>query len=175
MVQKKEFYFLRHGQTDHAFGISVDRHDIELNACGRQQAHAIKHVIASLPIKTVCFSPLIRAKETKEIVASNLQVCEREINDLTECNFEIWSSMTSLGERAYLNAKGSVKAFMERVRSGINQALSEEGPVLIVAHGGIHWATCCLMGVEHEWAIDNCIPVHFTIGECGQWKAKKLI
>jgi hypothetical protein len=31
------------------------------------------------------------------------------------------------------------------------------------------------MEVEHEWSIDNCVPVHFTVEQSGQWRAKKLI
>lgn len=175
MIHKKEeFYFLRHGQTDHALGLLTDQHDVPLNPCGRQQASAIEGLILSLPIKTICISPLKRAKETKEIAASKLLVQEYEIADLTECNLEVWKEMTALGPKAHLKAAGAVQTFMEQAISGINQALSLPGPVLIVAHGGIHWAMCCMMDVEHEWAIDNCVPVHFTFTN-QQWKAKKLI
>jgi len=175
MIHKKEFYFLRHGQTDHALGLLTDQYDIPLNPFGRQQASAIEGLIASLPVKTICFSPLKRAKETKEITTTRLQANKCEIADLKECTGNIWEEMTSLGPQAHLKATGSVQAFIEQVIKGMNQALSHPGPVLIVAHGGVHWATCCLMDVEHEWVIDNCIPVHFTLGADERWKAKKLV
>ena len=84
--------------------------------------------------------------------------------------------MASLGMYSSLPEQGDARLFMDRVRQGINQALSLPGPLLIVAHGGVHWALCCLMGIEtHEWAIDNCTVVHFSIGENGSWRASKLV
>ena len=75
-----------------------------------------------------------------------------------------------------LPREGMARQFMDRVRNGINQALALPGPTLVVAHGGVHWAICCLMGINgHEWAIDNCIPVHFSIGENEKWCARKLL
>jgi probable phosphoglycerate mutase len=82
--------------------------------------------------------------------------------------------MTSLGADAHNYPEEPIYSFMQKVRSGVNQALSKEGPVLIVAHGGIHWAMCCLMKVNHEWVIDNCGLVHFSISETGEWRAKQL-
>jgi hypothetical protein len=32
------------------------------------------------------------------------------------------------------------------------------------------------MGIdEHEWAINNCIPVNFSVGNNGKWQAKRLV
>jgi probable phosphoglycerate mutase len=83
--------------------------------------------------------------------------------------------MVALGKTAHLNPPPHVEKFIQNVLDGINQSISKAGPVLIVAHGGIHWALCCVLGIEdHEWGIDNCVPVHFTINEEGRWKADKL-
>jgi probable phosphoglycerate mutase len=69
-----------------------------------------------------------------------------------------------------------VREFLERTYHGFQKALSYEGPVLIVSHGGIHWALCYLMDItDHEWVVDNCLPIHFFIGPDGLWKVKKLI
>lgn len=176
MILQKEFYFIRHGQTDHnKSATKIDHEDISLNDIGWQQANEIESIIAALPIKTICFSPLKRAKETKEVIAARLSAQHCELSDLTECSGEVWREMTTIGAQAYLSPQESVKIFMQKVLNGVNQALSQPGPVLIVAHGGIHWAMCCYMNVEHEWAIDNCVPVHFFLGENGRWQAKKLI
>ncbi len=180
MILQKEFYFVRHGQTDHNLleGKNKGDHpgDVSLNETGRNQAKSIQVAISSLPIKTVCSSPLKRAQETKEIITSNLQVNHHEISDLGECSVQIWKEMVQLGMYAPLPNRGVVRQFMDRVRNGLNQALSLPSPSLIVAHGGVHWAICCLIGVnEHEWAINNCIPVHFSVEDNGKWIAKKLI
>ena len=179
MILQKEFYFIRHGQTDHNIS---DRNlkndhpeDIPLNETGKSQARLIEPIITSLPIQTVCASPLKRVQETKEIITSNLQLEHHEINDLGECTAQIWKEMVRLGMYSTLPKEGDARQFMDRVRSGINQALSLQSPSLIVAHGGVHWALCCLMGIEgHEWAIGNCVPVHFSVGNNAKWTAKKL-
>lgn len=176
MIYKKEFYFIRHGQTDYnASNAKVDHDDVSLNAAGLQQAEMIEPIIANLLIKSVCYSPLKRVKETKEVICSRLQAIHHEIFELGECTLQIWNDMTSSGADALNSPHIHVKVFMKQALNGINKALSCEGPVLIVAHGGIHWAICCLMGVtDHDWMIDNCLPVHFFIENSGRWAAKKL-
>jgi probable phosphoglycerate mutase len=180
MILQKEFYFVRHGQTD--YNLLEGKHkgdhpgDISLNETGRNQAKLIQPTISALPIKTVCSSPLKRVQETKEIITSNLQVNHHEISDLGECSAQIWKEMAQFGMYSHLPAEGVVRQFIDQVQNGVNQALSLPSPSLIIAHGGVHWAICCLIGInEHEWTINNCIPVHFSIGNHGKWIAKKLI
>jgi probable phosphoglycerate mutase len=180
MILEKEFYFVRHGQTDHNLieGKHKEDHpgDIPLNATGRNQAKLIQPTISALPIKTVCSSPLKRAQETKEIITANLQVNHHEINDLGECSAQIWKEMAQFGMYSPLPSGGIARQFIDQVSNGINQALSLPSPSLIVAHGGVHWAICCLIGINgYDWSINNCIPVHFSIGDNGKWIAKKLI
>lgn len=179
MILQKEFYFIRHGQTDYQNHLEVnhkiDHANISLNATGRIQAQLIQPVISALPIKTVCTSPLRRAQETKEIITSNLRATHHEINDLGECTAQIWEEMTQLKKYSPLPSEGVVRQFMDQVRNGVNQALALPSPSLIVAHGGVHWAICYMIGIdEHEWSINNCIPVHFSIGDKGKWIAKTL-
>ena len=73
MITKKEFYFVRHGQTDHNVMEGKDKGDhpadIPLNAVGRNQALLIEPTIALLPVQTICASPLKRVQETKERIA----------------------------------------------------------------------------------------------------------
>jgi probable phosphoglycerate mutase len=180
MILKKEFYFVRHGQTDHNLHCGIQKGedhpaDIPLNETGKNQALLIEPTIASLPIQTICASPLKRVQQTKEIIAPNLQVEHHIIDDLSECSALIWKEMVRHGMYSSLPQEGIAREFMDRILRGINQALALPGPTLVVAHGGVHWALCCLMGIqEHEWAITNCLPVHFSVGEQNQWIAKKL-
>lgn len=176
MILQKEFYFVRHGQTDgNVAVIKADYGDIPLNPTGREQARAIEPLVATLPVKTVCYSPLRRAVETREIACTRLLVNHAEVVNLSECNKQIWTEMTAIGKEAHKSTQEPVYGFMQRVLSGINQALSCEGPVLIVAHGGVHWATCCLMEIdEHNWVSENCVVTHFIPREDGSWSARKL-
>lgn len=177
MIHKKEFYFVRHGQTD--YNILPDHHkidhpDVSLNATGRTQAHTIEPLIASLPVKTICCSPYKRAQETKQIVTSRLTATHHELEELGECSAAIWQEMCVLGRATSERAQESVRQFLERVRIGLNQALSQEGPVLIIAHGGVHFAICSWMNLaDHDWAVDNCVPIRFYLNQ-NQWAAEAV-
>ncbi len=179
MILKREFYFVRHGQTDHNILEKKDKGDhpgdIPLNQTGRSQAESIEPIVALLPVVTICASPMKRAQETKEIIAARLQAPHHEIHDLSECSANIWKEMSCLGMYSPLPSEGEAHLFIQRVRNGINHALSMPCPSLIVAHGGIHWAACCLMNIkDHEWSLENCGIVHFSIDDAGKWTAKKL-
>jgi uncharacterized phosphatase len=179
MILKREFYFIRHGQTDHNLREGKDKEDylehIPLNQTGRAQAAAIEPIIALLPVQTICVSPMKRAQETKDIISVRLQASHQEIDELGECSASIWKEMARLGMYASFPSAGEVHKFIQRVKNGLNRALSLPSPPLIVSHGGVHWATCCLMKItNHEWALENCGLVHFSLDEAGKWSAKKL-
>jgi len=133
MILQKKFYFVRHGQTDHNLLEGKDKGDhpgdISLNETGKNQAKLIQPIISTLPIKTVCSSPLKRAQETREIITASLQVSHYAVNDLGECSAEIWKEMTQFAIYSSLPVGNIAHQFVNQVRSGINQALSL--PVLL--------------------------------------------
>lgn len=178
MILKQDFYFIRHGQTDHNLlekkGKGFHPPETPLNQTGIGQAKAVEPIIATLPIRTICASPMTRAQQTKEIVSARISAPHHEIEDLGECSGEIWQAMRTHGMYSEVPIKGIAREFMDKVRNGVNEALAKPAPTLIVAHGGVHWALCCLMGIqEHDWATDNCVPIHFVFK--GRWIAKKLV
>jgi broad specificity phosphatase PhoE len=62
--------FVRHGQTDaNRDGVLLGRLDPPLNDAGRAQAVAVAEKLAKLEPASVLTSPLVRARETAEIVA----------------------------------------------------------------------------------------------------------
>jgi broad specificity phosphatase PhoE len=72
-VPKRDFYFLRHGQTDwNAEGRFQGHSDIPLNALGLSQARDAALALARCPIDLVVASPLVRAARTAEIVNERL-------------------------------------------------------------------------------------------------------
>ena len=177
-IHKKEFYFVRHGEIDYPLYFSENSDEIPLNSNGIRQAEDIKTIIESLPIHTICYSPIRRAQETKNIIARDLSCQQFIVEDLSECSLEVWNAMVAL-ETGLLSAEdvicSEVMAFFKRAIDGINRALSFPGPVLIVAHGGIHWAMCHHMEIEHTKKIGNCIPIHFALANKDQWKANVLV
>lgn len=174
LILKKEFYFIRHGQTDHNILKSKQPEDISLNDTGRAQAQAIEPIIATLPVKAVCSSPMKRVQETKALITPRIEVPHHTIDYFSECSGKIWREMVAHGMFCPPPAEGEARLFMDAIREGINQALLLPGSPLIVAHGGTHWALCCMMGItSHEWAIGNCALIHFHCNH-GKWTAKKL-
>lgn len=179
MTLIQEFYFVRHGQTDHNLLEGKEKGDhtggIPLNERGRSQAAAIEPIIASLPIQTICFSPMIRAKETKEIATPRLLAPHHEVEELGECTALTWRQMSQLGMYSVAEHEDPARQFIGRVHKGLEHALSLPGPALIVAHGGVHWAICWLLQIEdHSWSIENCGIAHFTLGPDAKWRAQKL-
>jgi uncharacterized phosphatase len=170
------FYFIRHGQTE--LNAKNDLHsneDVPLNDTGRRQAERAKTIIEKLPIATICVSPLKRTLETALIVAGNLKQPKVVVQDLRECNGVEWLSMLEWEEKSFsVPLLDQAKSFMDRALKGINESLKHPGPVLIVAHGGIHWALCHHFNIQdHNRIIDNCVPLHVEQVH-GKWKVKVL-
>ena len=175
MIPKKDFYFIRHGQTDHNKLLTkTDHGDISLNLTGKEQARNIAPLVSQIPLQTICYSPLKRAKETKELILPERE--HIELDALGECRAEIWSEMTSLHADAYRKGSLVTRNFLQQVKHGLNQALEQIGPVLIVAHGGVHFTICHWMNIpEHSWVIGNCQLVHFSTDKStDEWKATIL-
>lgn len=168
MITQRHFYFMRHGETDHNKHLILnDEADISLNEKGRQQALSICPAISKLPIQTICVSPLRRALETAENAANQLTCSWVVIEELKECSGDVWSKMVNFESCL------AVDLFRQKVKEGINRALDCPGPVLIIAHGGVHWAMCDQMAIQgYEKKIGNCVPVYFNYTSL--WKASYL-
>ena len=157
---KKEFYFIRHGQTDHH-----DNDDyISLNNLGLEQAARAKNLIDTLEISSVYHSPLTRAIQTKDILFNEIELQRMkviEVADLAECTTEIWHSLTNNNICC-----DKTHNFISKAVSAMHLALSQPASSLVVAHGGIHYAFCQHHNIKnHQWLIDNCTLVHFKRDE----------
>lgn len=182
---QKMFYFIRHAQTDWNVNRSSEGYHDALNEIGIKQATAISLLIRNLPIASVCYSPLERVKQTKELILKEfenpfeqLQVPEfQELSQETWDDFDLYDQGVSSQERLkkVTTSFESTEEFMERVRRGLYKAFDMPGPVLIIAHGGTYRAICHWMGFPlHQRRISNCIPVQFDNLE-GTWAFKPLI
>lgn len=86
MLELRDFYFIRHGETDwNREHRGMGQKDIPLNERGLEQAHQAATVLAKEPIQTICFSPLMRARVTAEIIGEKLNVSLIAIPNLVEC------------------------------------------------------------------------------------------
>lgn len=165
----RDFYFIRHGQTDwNLNGRCMGQQDIPLNATGINEIELAKSLFSSSNIQTICYSPLLRAKQTAEILQSVLNCNMVPINELKECGFGEFEGEFK-GDRSFFQlwmqgkvptGAESYATFMERAYKGIEQALSYPLP-LIVAHGGIYWAVLKFLRELEVFTsgIPNGVPV----------------
>ena len=70
------FYFVRHGQTDwNKINQTLCAQDnIQLNTTGLIQATNVARLLQNISIKEIYSSPLMRAKQTAEIINKNINV-----------------------------------------------------------------------------------------------------
>lgn len=91
---------IRHGLTDwNEAGRLQGRTDIPLNAIGRRQAHQVGLALQQESWDALYTSPLIRARETADLIGSALNVPPQIVPDLVERNFGHLEGLT----RAELN------------------------------------------------------------------------
>ncbi|MBL8645230.1 MAG: histidine phosphatase family protein [Rhodospirillaceae bacterium] len=150
------FYFLRHGETDwNKLRLMQGQTDTALNTIGIFQAEAAAQFLAKRKIATIATSPLRRAKHTTDIIAKQLPNAKVvTLDDLKESNFGSYEGHPSGAWREEWIRGGEIPGgeyyadFLERCLSGINKALENPGPVLIISHGGVFSAV-------NKWALDN--------------------
>lgn len=169
-MQPSSFYFIRHGETDfniiHHFS---GQQNIDINQTGIEQARAaIKH-LKDLNIQTICVSSLKRAQHTANVINEVLQAPMIIIDELKELN---WGELEGKPRKdnAYLEQweRGEVSPmgaetfsdFKRRVEQGIEKALTNPGPVLIVSHGLFFRVLRKILDIPY-YHIANCAPIHF--------------
>ena len=82
---------VRHGQIDdNTSGKISGQGPAPLNARGREQAEAAADVLACLGITHLLSSPLVRARQTADILAQRLQLEVEDVADLREVGYGDW-------------------------------------------------------------------------------------
>ena len=162
----EKFYFVRHGQTDANLSMLAagGGWDIELNETGLAQARALaisEKLAACRDVKTICVSPMTRARQTAEAINQVLQAPLVVIDELKEWDLgdwerSPWSTMPSLHDPDTHPPNGeSQRDFGKRVASGLAAALANEGPIMIVAHGAVWHAIARILSMP-QGPIENC-------------------
>lgn len=167
MLELRDFYFIRHGETDwNREHRGMGQKDIPLNERGLAQAHTAAKLLTQEPIRTICFSPLARARITAEIIGTYISASLIEVPELIECSWGEnegkikgqWTDDWIAGS----DIPGAEKysEFLLRAVSAINHATREPGPVLIVSHGGIFWAVQQFGKLGNKMDLPNAVPVY---------------
>lgn len=159
-------YFIRHGQTDANLNRvnAGGEHDISLNATGMAQARAFaasnQHLIAALD--AVFVSPMLRARQTAELVLEGHAKPIEIVEDLREWKLGKWSGL-SHDETPHLfhdnvepEGGETRKEFFRRTIGAMKYVDQQhKGKVLIVAHGGV-WFSYAKHAPHPNVDLDNC-------------------
>jgi len=158
---------MRHGETDwNREGRVMGRNPIELNARGRAQAQAAAHLASGIRPDVIVTSPLVRARQTAEIMSAGLGGVEIvEEPALAEVLYGRWEGMVYnelIADPYYAEYRQapaekptpggeSIPQVQARGVGAVMNALGRHpgGRVMLVSHGDIiRTVLCHFMGLE---------------------------
>jgi len=140
-------YFLRHGESianvNNVFAGQKD--DTPLTEHGRLQARdAAKEIQSTIKINRIIASPLVRTKETAEIIANVIEfpikniefdkrIVEYDMGEITG------SPIRKVTSKELTSAKGAEdpSRFQDRVLNLLKELDLHQGNILIVSHAGV--------------------------------------
>lgn len=191
-LSRQSFYFIRHGQTDYNVADRVQGHllEIPLNATGIRQCEDAARRLAAHPFELIITSPLLRARQTANIINQALNggqgVPIIEHAGLLERHTGAWQGRLwhdILAEHGLTPESGEKPPFppdaetYTQMDTRVYNALLEcdrchRQPFLLVAHGGVFRAlskTLRNLSVHS----DNAVPYRFSYQPAG-WSADPL-
>lgn len=162
------FIFIRHGETDwNLRNIAMRQQDIPLNETGIQQAHKAAQILNDIPIVSIISSTLTRTLQTAEIISSPFGIPFQGDDNLREMSFGVIEGQpkgdgsTFKAWRAGEHVEGAetYNDFTSRVVSALRKALHNQGPVLIITHGGVYWPIQETLNLPIT-DLSNCSPMY---------------
>ncbi len=150
---------VRHGETDwNRSGQIMGEQPIPLNQNGEADAQRLADLLRSRSLRTIYSSPVLRARQTAEILASAVRLPVRVDRGLTEINVgewvgRFWRELTDdlVRRNFYSNPQDSrppggetLREVQTRVVSFVEGAMAEAlstsgdtGPLLLVSHADV--------------------------------------
>ena len=141
-----KLFLVRHGETDwNKQKRFQGREDIELNSCGIIQAEQCGQVFQKISIDCIISSPLKRAKETADIIASQVGIetviieenlIERDYGRLSGLFYDEREKFFSSGQNVEMESSDNLS---QRVIRALNYYCSETDyeNIIMVSHGGV--------------------------------------
>lgn len=195
-IPRVPFYFVRHGQTDwNKENKVMGQIDIPLNVVGLEQAQIVAKNIANIELSHIVSSPLKRALQTAEIIATAMNKPVTIINEFTQNALGILEGRnkresldgTAISDLiAHWKLGGDIEGaeswipFVSRISVGLNRALainSGEKPILIVAHKPVYWAVLHILNIQTvDMDAENCAIYFFSpsASDSNQWAVNVL-
>ena len=162
-------YVVRHGETEwNAMNKVLGRTDMPLNDTGIQQAHEIASALKDLNIEVFLCSPMIRARQTADVISGETGIDYKVDERLIEQDFGSFEGVYRYDE-AYQNAKREYFARYPGGESFFDLAARvfplikelEGKDALLVTHGGI-----CRIIRNYFEDMGNEEFVQFSQGNC---------
>lgn len=175
-LDRDNFIFIRHGETDGNFSKIFQSADQPLNARGLEQARKAAECLLGQRLQKVMASTMRRAWHTAEIVSEPHKIVpfaaerlrERWFGDLvgTPSHDHDWRDSPPNGE--------TLAYFVERTQLGLRQALAPPESTALVAHGGTLYVLAASLGLDLDnEAYANATPLLIERAGSG-WKATRL-
>jgi len=162
----KSFYYIRHGQTNTSkYKIALG--NVSLNEEGILQANKAEKLLQDKNIKVIVSSPLIRTKQTAEIINKELNVpiiyhdglkeggwvTSDEENISKSKNKKIWK------KGGKIPGTESLYQFQMRIHNTVKEIVNKYDDVLIVGHGRYFYNLTILLNGQRTTA-KNAIPMY---------------
>lgn len=138
----KSFIFVRHGQSQaNADGIIADAH-APLTEHGIEQARKTANEVKGLGVTTIVCSPYLRAQETAETIAGELDIDIQHIKVLDElrerglgdCEGKPKSQQNEWYSQADAPTLEQKQDLLDRMHEALNKISSMKGKTLVVGH-----------------------------------------
>ncbi|MGN1369620.1 MAG: histidine phosphatase family protein, partial [Aristaeellaceae bacterium] len=190
-------HFIRHPhpltQDNHRRCIS--RTDLPLDALGKAQAQQLSRWFQTHPIRAVYTSPLLRCRQTAEILSHGSipvhldnRLCEMSVGEWENLSFDEirtrWPGLYALrGEHMGTTAPPGGESFLEagkRLAAFLSSLPDESGDISIVTHGGILRGWLCsllhihpdsILSIPQPWSgitTAQRIDGRFTVSSVGR-------
>ena len=170
MLPSKSFYMIRHGQTEHNVAniAAGGETDSALTEQGRQQPKELAPYLENLEIKPsrIFHSSMQRARDTATYLNKYLELDMEEVHDLREQEIGDWAGRPweeiypKFFEREPAPNGEANDQFAARVQRAISYCLEQsmnEGPPLIVCHGGLFFGLGIMYNIYDSIThIENC-------------------
>ncbi|MDO5745795.1 MAG: histidine phosphatase family protein [Micrococcaceae bacterium] len=176
--------FIRHGQTNwNAEDRLQGSSDIPLNELGRQQAREAVAALGASTWDVVVSSPLSRARQTAEIIASGLGIeLGQSYDELIERDYGQAEGMrVEDSEKLWPNKTGggieTLESVVARGRSAIERIAKDfpGGNVAVVCHGTIiRYTLSALAGRRFDSIHNGSISLIDNENDSGTWKVQSV-
>ena len=162
-------YIVRHGETEwNAINKVLGRTDIPLNSNGIKQAHELADALKDLKIDFFLCSPLLRARQTADIIAEEIGIGYSIDDRLIEQDFgefegvDRFASEYQKAKREYFVRYPDGESFFD-LAARVYPLIKElgEANALLVTHGGI-----CRIVRSYFEDMGNEEFVQFSQGNC---------